>query len=83
MDGSTTMQNWAVPTGLSRLAREKRDIKLGGGCAGGELEEKMGGAMVVFYCILYEILKYIEKNLFCLQFGVPVISVLPALRGFL
>lgn len=38
------MQNWAVPTGLSRLAREKRDIKLGGGCAGGELEEKMGGA---------------------------------------
>lgn len=42
-----------------------------------------GGPMVVFYCILYEILKYIEKNLFCLQFGVPVISVLPALRGFL
>lgn len=51
MDGPTPMHNWAVPTGLGGLAREKRDIKLGGGCAGGELEEKMGGPMVVFYCI--------------------------------
>lgn len=64
MDGPTPMHNWAVPTGLGGLAREKRDIKLGGGCAGGELEEKMGGLWWYFIVYVYEILKYIEKNYF-------------------